>query len=219
MRVVLIGPPGAGKGTQAVFIANHFAIPQISTGDIFRANVGGATELGKLAKKYLDAGELVPDETTNAMVAARLAEPDARDGFLLDGYPRTVAQAGELERMLAEMGSQLDAALELRVDNDEVVRRLSGRRTCSQCGQIWQLGDAGLTSPDRCGRCGGPLTRRDDDNPETVRRRLEVYAAQTAPLIEFYRQRGRLAPVEAMGAVEEVTARAVVALGPFGPGN
>ena len=136
MRLVLVGPPGAGKGTQAEFIAEHFVIPKISTGDIFRANVSGGTELGRTAKKYMDAGDLVPDEVTNAMVRDRLAQPDAVDGFLLDGFPRNVQQAGELDGILDQIGSSLSVVLDLEVDQDEVVRRLSGRRTCKNCGHL-----------------------------------------------------------------------------------
>ncbi len=139
MRAILIGPPGAGKGTQAEFIAEHFGIPKISTGDIFRSNVSGGTDLGKLAKKYMDAGDLVPDEVTNAMVRDRLGEPDAAAGFLLDGFPRTVQQAYELDGILSDLGTQLDSVLELDVDDEEVVRRLSGRRTCKKCGHIWHV--------------------------------------------------------------------------------
>jgi len=139
VRLVLVGPPGAGKGTQAEFIAEHFGIPKISTGDIFRANVSGGTDLGKLAKKYMDAGDLVPDEVTNAMVRDRLAQPDAIEGYLLDGFPRNVAQAGELDKMLAEIGAPLSVVLDLEVDFDEVVKRLSGRRVCKSCGHVWHL--------------------------------------------------------------------------------
>ncbi len=139
MRLVLVGPPGAGKGTQASFIAESFDIPKISTGDIFRANVSGGTELGRMAKKYMDAGDLVPDEVTNAMVRDRLAQPDAKDGFLLDGFPRNVAQAGELDDLLAELGAPLSVVLDLDVDFEEVVKRLSGRRTCKKCGHVWHL--------------------------------------------------------------------------------
>src|SRR6478672_1967388 len=139
MRLVLVGPPGAGKGTQAEFIAEHFGIPKISTGDIFRANVSGGTDLGKLAKKFMDAGDLVPDEVTNAMVKDRLGDPDASGGFLLDGFPRNVAQAYELDSMLGDMGTSLDVVLDLEVEHEEVVKRLSGRRTCRKCGHVWHL--------------------------------------------------------------------------------
>jgi adenylate kinase len=191
VRVVLLGPPGAGKGTQAQVIAKELSVPAISTGDIFRANVSGQTELGQQAKVYMDAGDLVPDEITVAMVSARLAEPDAVDGFLLDGFPRTIAQAEQLRDSLAERGQHLDRVLELVVDEDELVRRLSGRR---------MLVD-------------GEWVQREDDRAETVRHRLEVYRAQTAPLSGWYDSEGQLARIDAIGEVDEVTDRALRALG------
>jgi adenylate kinase len=215
VRLVLVGPPGAGKGTQAEFIAEHFGIPKVSTGDIFRANVSGGTDLGKLAKKYMDAGDLVPDEVTNAMVRDRLAQPDAIEGYLLDGFPRNVAQAGELDKMLAEIGAPLSVVLDLEVDFDEVVKRLSGRRVCKGCGHVWHLEYDPPAQPDVCDRDGGELYQRDDDQPETVRHRLEVYHQQTEPLIGFYREAGKLTAIDALGAVEDVTERAIAALTPF----
>lgn len=215
MRLVLVGPPGAGKGTQAEFIAAHFGVPKISTGDIFRANVSGGTDLGRQAKKYMDAGDLVPDEVTNAMVRDRLAQPDAIDGFLLDGFPRNVAQAGELNGLLDELGSPLSVVLDLEVDFDEVVKRLSGRRTCKKCGHVWHLEFDPPAVEGVCDKCTGALFQRDDDQPATVRHRLEVYADQTAPLIDFYRDEGRLVAIDALGAVEDVTERAIAALTPF----
>jgi adenylate kinase len=215
VRLVLVGPPGAGKGTQAEFIAAHFGIPKISTGDIFRANVSGGTELGKQAKKFMDAGDLVPDEVTNAMVRDRLAEDDAADGFLLDGFPRNVAQADELNGILDKLGSPLTVVLDLEVDTDEVVKRLSGRRTCKKCGHVWHLEFDPPSVEGVCDRCGGQLYQRDDDRPETVRHRLEVYADQTAPLIGFYRKLGKLVAIEALGHVEDVTERAIAALSPM----
>ena len=197
MRVVLLGPPGAGKGTQAQIIAERLGVPAISTGDIFRANVSGKTELGQKAKVYMDAGNLVPDEITVAMVKDRLAEPDAKGGFLLDGFPRTIAQAEQLRDSLASMGNALDRCLELVVDEDELVRRLSGRR---------MLVD-------------GEMIQRDDDRPETVRHRLHVYREQTAPLSGFYESEGLLSRIDAIGEIEEVTARALKALGVDGPGQ
>ena len=191
MRVVLLGPPGAGKGTQAQIIAGRLGVPAISTGDIFRANVSRQTELGKKAKAFMDAGELVPDEITVAMVKDRLAEPDAKAGFLLDGFPRTIAQAEQLRSSLAELGHGLDCVLELVVDEEELVRRLSGRR---------MLVD-------------GEMVQRDDDKPETVRRRLQVYREQTAPLSGFYETEGLLARIDAIGEIDEVTARAMEACG------
>jgi adenylate kinase len=216
MRLVLVGPPGAGKGTQAQFIAAHLSVPQISTGDIFRANVSLGTPLGKQAKAYMDAGDLVPDEVTVAMVRDRLAEPDAARGFLLDGFPRTVPQAVELDDMLADMDTKLDVVLELIVDDDEVVRRLSGRRTCRSCGHIWHVDFDPPSKEGICDNCGGELFQRDDDKPETIRHRLQVYYDQTAPLAGYYGERGILTGVDAMGPVDDVTERAIAALRPFG---
>ena len=190
MRVVLLGPPGAGKGTQAQVIADRLGVPAISTGDIFRANVSGKTELGLQAKSYMDAGDLVPDEITVAMVKDRLAEDDAKGGFLLDGFPRTTAQAEQLRDSLHELGQALDCVLELVVDEDELVRRLSGRRVLVD----------------------GQWVQRDDDKPETVRHRLQVYREQTSPLSGWYDSEGLLTQIDAIGAVEEVTQRAMSAL-------
>jgi adenylate kinase len=212
MRLILVGPPGAGKGTQAKYLAKHFGIPAISTGDIFRANVVEKTELGLQAKGYMDAGDLVPDEVTIAMVRDRLNEDDATSGFLLDGFPRTVPQAEALDEMLAEMGTPLDGVLELRVDDEEVVRRLSGRRTCRQCGHVWHLEFDPPKETGVCDLCGGELFQRDDDQPETIRRRLEVYLDQTAPLVDYYHQGGLLVTIEAVGQVDGVTKRAIAAL-------
>jgi adenylate kinase len=216
VRVVLVGPPGAGKGTQAQFVASHLSIPKISTGDIFRANVSEGTPLGLEAKKYMDAGDLVPDEVTIGMVRDRLTDDDAQTGFLLDGFPRTVRQAETLDKMLAERSSALDVVLELVVDDDEVVRRLSGRRTCRRCGHVWHVDFDPPNRPDVCDQCGGPLFQRDDDREETIRHRLEVYAEQTAPLVGFYADRGVLVGIDAMGLVEDVTDRAIAALRRFG---
>jgi adenylate kinase len=215
VRLVLVGPPGAGKGTQAEFIAEYFGIPKISTGDIFRTNVSGGTDLGRLAKKYMDAGDLVPDEVTNAMVRDRLGEPDAAPGFLLDGFPRNVAQAYELDGILNDLGNDLSVVLDLDVDHDEVVRRLSGRRTCKNCGHVWHIEFDPTTVEGICDKCGGQLYHRDDDSPETVRHRLEVYSAQTQPLIHFYTGRRQLVAIDALGTVEDVTERAIEALRPF----
>jgi adenylate kinase len=212
VRLVLVGPPGAGKGTQSEFIAERFSIPKISTGDIFRSNVSGGTELGKLAKKFMDAGDLVPDKVTIAMVRDRLGEPDAAAGFLLDGFPRNVAQAYELDSILGDIGTSLDVVLELEVDNEEVVKRLSGRRMCRKCGHIWHVEYDATKVGGICDRCGGELFQRDDDKAETVRHRLDVYAEQTSPLIEFYNGRGQLVVVDAMGTVEDVTERAIASL-------
>ncbi|GAA0332325.1 adenylate kinase [Actinoallomurus spadix] len=215
MRIVLVGPPGAGKGTQAQFISSHLSVPKISTGDIFRANVSGNTPLGRKAKEYMDRGDLVPDEVTIAMVRDRLAEDDAQEGFLLDGFPRNVPQAETLKKILAEMDLRLDLVLELVVDDDEVVRRLSGRRTCRKCGKIWHVAFDPPSKEGVCDVCGGELFQRDDDREETIRHRLEVYQEQTAPLVSFYADEGILVGIDATGPVEEVTERALAALRPF----
>ncbi len=215
MRVVLVGPPGAGKGTQAQFIASNLAIPKISTGDIFRYNVSAGTELGQQARQYMELGDLVPDEVTIAMVVARLQEEDAQAGFLLDGFPRNVPQAETLRKLLADWDTKLDVVLELVVDDDEVVRRLSGRRTCRRCGRIWHVLFEPPARAGICDDCGGELFQRDDDREATIRHRLDVYAQQTQPLIAFYADDGILLGIDATGPVEEVTARAMAALRRF----
>jgi adenylate kinase len=191
-------------------------VPKISTGDIFRANVSEGTPLGKQAREFMDAGDLVPDEITVGMVRERLAEDDARKGFLLDGFPRTVPQAETLDNLLLEMGAQLDVVLELVVDDDEVVRRLSGRRTCRSCGHIWHVDFDPPSTEGVCDICDGELFQRDDDKPDTVRHRLEVYYEQTAPLVGYYAENGILVGIDAMGPVDDVTDRATAALRPFG---
>jgi adenylate kinase len=207
VRIVLVGPPGAGKGTQAQFIASHLAIPRISTGDIFRYNVTNNTELGRKAREYMERGDLVPDEVTVAMVRDRLAEDDTQEGFLLDGFPRNVPQA--------EWDVRLGVVLELVVDEDEVVRRLSGRRTCRRCERVWHV----LYDPPArngiCDDCGAELFQRDDDSEETIRHRIEVYAEQTFPLLSFYADENILIGIDATGPVEEITSRAMAALRPF----
>jgi len=215
VRVVLVGPPGAGKGTQAQFIASHLAIPKISTGDIFRFNVSTGTELGRLAKSYMDRGDLVPDEVTVAMVSSRLQEDDAQAGFLLDGFPRNVPQAETLQKMLTEWDVRLDVVVELVVDDDEVVRRLSGRRTCRRCGRVWHVLFDPPARGEFCDDCGGELFQRDDDREQTIRHRLDVYQQQTQPLIAFYADEGTLLGLDATGPVEEITDRALGALRRF----
>jgi adenylate kinase len=215
VRAVLVGPPGAGKGTQAQFIASHLAIPKISTGDIFRSNVSSGTRLGRRAKDYMDKGDLVPDQVTIAMVTSRLQEDDAQAGFLLDGFPRNVPQAETLKKMLSDWDTRLDIVLELVVDDDEVVRRLSGRRTCRRCGRVWHATFDPPSHRDRCDDCDGELFQRDDDREETIRHRLDVYAQQTQPLIAFYADEGTLLGIDATGPVEDITARALAALRRF----
>jgi adenylate kinase len=216
MRLVLVGPPGAGKGTQAEFVAAHLAVPKISTGDIFRANVSQGTPLGVEARRYMDAGKLVPDEVTINMVRDRLAEPDAGEGFLLDGFPRTTPQAAALDKLLADLGTALDLVMELVVDDDEVIRRLSGRRTCRGCGKIWHVEFDAPTRDGVCDRCGSELFQRDDDKPETIAKRLVEYSEKTAPLIDYYGAQGKLVGIDATGPVEDVTVRAIDALRSYG---
>jgi adenylate kinase len=205
MRLVLVGPPGAGKGTQAQFLAAHFSVPHISTGDIFRANLKAGTELGNQAKGFMDRGELVPDSVTNEMVKDRLTHDDSVNGFLLDGFPRNVAQAEVLRAILADKKTPLHAVLEFSLANEEIVARLSSRRTCRDCG-------APSVGMDKCPTCGGDVYQREDDKAEVIARRLEVYAEQTAPIISFYRNEGLLISVSAVGNVEDITANAISAL-------
>jgi adenylate kinase len=215
VRLVLVGPPGAGKGTQAQFISSNLSIPKISTGDIFRYNVSTGTELGRQARAFMDRGDLVPDEVTIGMVSSRLQEDDAQVGFLLDGFPRTVPQAETLKKMLTEWEQKLDIVLELVVDDDEVVRRLSGRRTCRKCGRIWHVVFDPPARGGLCDDCGGELFQRDDDKEGTIRHRLDVYAQQTRPLIAYYADEGILLGIDATGPVEEITDRAMSALRRF----
>jgi adenylate kinase len=205
MRLVLVGPPGAGKGTQAAFLASHFSIPHISTGDIFRANLKAGTKLGNQAKGFMDRGELVPDSVTNEMVKDRLTHDDVANGFLLDGFPRNVAQAEVLRAILAEKKTPLHAVLEFSLADAEIIARLSSRRTCRDCG-------APSVGVDKCPSCGGEVYQREDDKAEVITRRLEVYAEQTAPIISFYRNEGLLISVSAVGNVEDITASAISAL-------
>jgi adenylate kinase len=206
MRLVLVGPPGAGKGTQAQFLAAHYSIPHISTGDIFRANLKASTPLGLQARGYMDSGQLVPDEVTNEMVKDRLTHDDTANGFLLDGFPRNTVQAEVLRTYLAETGKPLEAVLELAIDNDIIIKRLSSRRTCKECGAP--------ASPEsaKCSSCGGELYQREDDKEEVIVKRLSVYEEQTAPIVDFYRTEGLLITISADGDVAEITKRAIAAL-------
>ena len=205
MRLVLVGPPGAGKGTQAQFLAAHYSIPHISTGDIFRANLKAGTPLGVQAQSFMDRGELVADSVTNEMVKDRLTHDDISNGFLLDGFPRNVAQAEVLRAVLAEKQTPLHAVLELSLANEEIVARLTARRTCKDCFQP-------SVGVDKCPQCGGDVYQREDDKAEVITRRLEVYQEQTAPIISFYRNEGLLITVSALGEVEDITANAISAL-------
>ncbi|MFG2111597.1 adenylate kinase [Streptomyces sp. NPDC048718] len=213
MRIVLVGPPGAGKGTQAAFLAKNLDIPHISTGDLFRANISKGTELGLKAKAFMDAGDLVPDEVTIGMAKDRMEQPDAVNGFLLDGFPRNVAQAEALDEALKADGMQLDAVLDLEVPEDEVVKRIAGRRVCrTDSAHVFHVTYNAPKTEGVCDVCGGELFQRPDDSEETVRRRLEVYHKQTEPIIDYYRAQGLVATISALGKVDEVTARAMEAL-------
>ena len=215
MRIVLLGAPGSGKGTQSQRLVERHGIPQISTGDLLRAAVAKGTELGLKAKEAMDAGRLVADDIVLGMIRERLAGPDARRGFILDGFPRNLAQARALDALLRELNQPLDAVVQMDVDYGELLRRISGRRTCGDCGRVFNL----LTSPaqaetDTCPKTGKPhrLFQRPDDNEATVAQRLKVYDEQTKPLIDFYRSRGMLRVIDAEGDVEEVTRRLEQAL-------
>jgi adenylate kinase len=213
MRIVLTGPPGAGKGTQAVLLAERLAIPHISTGNLFRAHISQGTELGRRVESILREGGLVPDEITIAMAGQRMAEPDAADGFLLDGFPRNISQAQALDALLQETGHKLDAVLDLEVPEDEVVRRMAGRRMCRKDGShIFHVDYNPPREPGVCDVDGGELYQRDDDQEETVRRRLAVYHEETEPIIDYYREQGLVATISALAPVPEVTRRALEAL-------
>ena len=212
MRLILVGPPGAGKGTQAVHLAAHYGIPHISTGDIFRHNMKNETELGLLAKSYVDRGELVPDSVTNEMVKDRLSHADAQAGFLLDGFPRNVLQADVLRTVLAEAKTPLDAVLELSIDDAEIIARLSGRRTCRNCSASFHTIYEKPAVDGICDKCQGELYQREDDSEAVITRRLEVYAEQTKPIIAFYRTEGLLITIPAVGDVSEISSRAIAAL-------
>mgnify|MGYP001035975828 FL=1 len=213
MRIVLVGPPGAGKGTQATRLAGKLAIPHISTGDLFRANISQQTELGKLAKSYMDAGNLVPDEVTIAMAKDRMEQPDAEGGFLLDGFPRNVSQAEALDELLKSEGIKLDAVLDLEVPEEEVVKRIAGRRICrNDSSHVFHVTYSPAKKEGVCDVCGGELYQRDDDSEETVRTRLEVYHTQTEPIIDYYKAQGLVVTISALGKVDEVTSRAMDAL-------
>jgi adenylate kinase len=204
MKLILLGPPGAGKGTQAKMLTERFSIPQISTGDILRAAVKDGTPMGRKAKQFMDAGGLVPDEVVVGIVRDRLQQPDCNSGFILDGFPRTVAQADALQASLREMDKELDRVISLAVDAEALVERLTGRRTCRQCGRGYHVKFDPPRQVGVCDACGGALFQRDDDQEETIRKRLQVYADQTAPLISYYRQAGVLMELDGMQPIPQV---------------
>lgn len=201
--MILLGAPGAGKGTQAKLLVDYFRVPQISTGDILREAVKSGTELGKRAKTYMEKGALVPDALIVRLIEDRIKEDDCSSGFILDGFPRTVPQADELEKTLGERDQSVDSVVNVEVEEAELLRRLSARRTCRGCGQTFSEGYEDKACPE----CGGDLYQREDDKEETIRRRLEVYRKQTQPLIDYYEKRGKLVTVRGVGPVEEVFAR------------
>lgn len=206
MRIVLLGAPGSGKGTQAKLLTDQYKVPQISTGDLLRAAVKSGTQLGLQARAAMDAGRLVSDDLVLAMIRERLSQPDARNGFILDGFPRNLAQAQTLDAMLERLSQPLDLALLIDVDLDILMQRMTGRRTCESCGQTYNIYSSPSKLEDRCDKCGGNLRHRADDNEETIGNRLRVYEAQTSPLIEYYRAQGRLRSVQGVGEITHIFA-------------
>ena len=204
MKIVMLGAPGAGKGTQASMIAENFGIPHISTGDIFRANIKNGTELGKEAKAYMDKGELVPDELTVRLLLDRVAQDDCKDGYVLDGFPRTIPQAEVLEKELEKTGDKIDKAVNVDVPDENIVRRMSGRRACLKCGATYHIVHIPPKKEGICDICGSELVLRDDDKEETVKNRLDVYHKQTSPLIDFYSKRNVLETVDGTKDSKEV---------------
>lgn len=206
MNLILLGGPGAGKGTQAKKLIDKYQIPQISTGDILRAAVKEGTEMGKKAKEYMDAGKLVPDEVVIGIIKDRLAQPDCKKGFILDGFPRTVPQAEALDKVLADMGSKIDHVISIDVDEEELVTRLTGRRTCKNpdCGQMFHIKFNPPKKEGVCDKCGSELYQRDDDNEATVRSRLATYNQATKPLIDYYQAKGLLRPIKGVGSIDDI---------------
>lgn len=207
MNIILLGPPGAGKGTQAKMLVEEYQIPQISTGDILRAAVKEGSPLGKEAKACMDKGELVPDSVVIGIVEERIQQPDCAKGYMLDGFPRTVPQAEALDGMLQNLSSKIDHVVSIEVANDELVGRLTGRRTCRDCGAGFHVMFDPPEKEGVCDKCGGELYQRDDDNVETVTSRLEVYEAQTKPLIDYYTAQGKIRPVDGVGEIKEIFQR------------
>lgn len=212
MRIVLLGAPGSGKGTQAMKLMADRKIPQVSTGDMLREAVAEGTRFGLKAKSIMESGALVPDEVVLGIISERISQSDAQDGFILDGFPRTTQQALDLEDLLDQMGTPLDQAVLMDVDFDILMKRLTGRRTCSKTGKLLNIHFSPQEDIDACIEAGGELIQREDDNEETIANRLEVYRENTEPLIDFYRKRGKLATVDAEGAIDEVYERLTAAL-------
>ncbi|WP_058485946.1 adenylate kinase [Defluviitalea phaphyphila] len=212
MRIIMLGAPGAGKGTQALLLSKKFNIPQISTGDIFRMHIKNKTELGKKAKEYMDKGLLVPDDLVVEIVKNRLIEEDCKNGFILDGFPRTIPQAEELDKALEEMGIKLDKAINVNVPDDNIIVRMAGRRVCKKCGASYHIKYNKPSQEGICDECGSNLVQRDDDKEETVKKRLNVYHEQTRPLIEYYEKMGILLTVDGVGDVDEINNRIQKAL-------
>lgn len=213
MKMILLGPPGSGKGTQAKMLSERLGVPQISTGDMLRAAVKEGTPMGLKAKAKMEAGGLVPDEVVVGIVKERLLKPDCDKGFILDGFPRTLAQADALKATLSELNKQLDAVVSLEVDDDAVVGRIAGRRTCRDCGKMYHVEFDAPAVENKCDKCGGELFQRSDDQEETIRKRLEVYAEQTAPLIAYYKNDGILRDVDGMQNISAVQERILSELG------
>ncbi|MFO0754245.1 MAG: adenylate kinase [Thermodesulfovibrionales bacterium] len=212
MKIVLLGAPGAGKGTQAKKIVEKYPIPQISTGDLLRAAVAAGSALGREAKSYMDKGELVPDSVVLGMVEERLRQADCSKGYILDGFPRNTKQAEALDSMLSSLNMSLSAALSVDVPFEDLMKRLTGRRTCKACGQMYNVYFNAPGKEGVCDKCGGGLFQRDDDKEETIRKRLEVYNAQTAPLIDYYGKKGILQSVSGTGSIDEIFCRVCTAL-------
>ena len=204
MRIVLLGAPGSGKGTQAKLLSEKYKIPQVATGDLLRAAVAAGSELGRKAKAAMDAGQLVSDDIVLGIIQERLSRPDAKPGFVLDGFPRNIPQAQALDAMLARLGQPLQLALLVDVDREVLTKRMTGRRTCSQCGAIYNVHFSPPKTSGKCDKCGGTLTQRSDDNEETVRNRLAVYEEQTAPLVSYYKAQGKLRTVRGVGAINDI---------------
>ncbi len=204
MRIIMLGAPGAGKGTQAKMLSEAYGIPHISTGDIFRANIKGGTELGKKAKSYMDAGKLVPDELVCDLVADRIAQEDCTKGFILDGFPRTIPQAEALEEAVAKLGTKMDYAVNVDVPDEAIIERMSGRRACVGCGATYHIEYNAPKKEDTCDHCGEKLILREDDKPETVKTRLDVYHKETQPLIDFYTAKNILVTVDGTQPMNEV---------------